>query len=989
MRPIHSNFLSFTSKCTSPKFNEKISIRNKNFSILDSSTSRNPTSPRHKKPKSLKNLSLKPRVNSNSPEATRLQDRRPNLSLRGKSSFFKPNPKLNISRKLKISSFRNFNTILSPSNTQIPENLSTLESTKRSTGAKTSIIAAKNEISRKKYDIALGILENIDEESAESLYLQGLCNLHLKNYEKALKTLQSPSIIQTPSTLMVICKCFCALQNYLKALETLNSCINLNGQYIQAYFLRGKVLIALKKYDEALSDLIRLQHPQAYLLISSCWKHKNNYKNTVKYLEKYKNTANFIEKYFLELAKVDYFFDRIPEALQSLEQLGKIDKNNLEGVYYKGKCLIKYSNYDEAELLFEKVAQNADNDELANRALFKIMLIKQEMYDFFGSYFVLKRVIIKQEMYDFFGSYFVLKRVKGQVRSKKKVFYQKLAEGIYYVIQSKFIIAIELLSSIADDDLDSKGLFKCLIFRAFSYFSIKGFEQAINDYKKAQTLGVLDPASQFNYKISLSVIDIANKNLDSAYKILTSGFFKKFSNPMWPILKLHVEILMKSADINEIKKLYVEFKSVKLEKNCEFYLIRSFFEYLDLNIDSSLKKINKSIKISDKSSFLAYTIRAFCYISFKKYGDAIEDLTTALALNKELKTLRAYRALCYFYNGDLENAVKDILKIFKIEDYSAILMSIYMLIVCQQYDKVLEVLECVKMTDEILLMKAHCYLLLEYYEDSIETLYQREKHDIEKDVFMIQSFKDKSFKTIGPGVLISQLYALWFEGTENFYNKHFDTSIHLYKLVLENLNSNHEDLVFADNYISESLRLEILYNLTLSYIFTDTILGFSRAAECLNSIIELKSNKIPAELYVLLGVAEKGMKKMKRYKKTLEKLKGLDSKMHDFYVRNQSIRLNPKFSEDKFTERFPFVPIFNMENLMVRPITRLPLLTPPLDYTDSFDALISIVKMEGPIVRPEVPWIAKKNDKYMFTDTMLEDISSFNSESAATIKVDG
>lgn len=968
MRSIHTSFLSFSNKCASPKLNEKISIKNKNFNLLASSTIRNAPSPRGKKPKSLKNLSLKPRGNSNSPDTARLQEQRPKLSLRNKSSLSKPHPRPSISRKLKISSFKNFNILLSPSNGQIPENFSTLESTKRSTGVKASIIVAKSEISRRKYDYALGILENIDEESSESLYLQGLCNLHLKNYEKALKILQSPSIIQTPSTLMAICKCFCALQNYEPALETLNSCINLNGQYIQAYFLRGKVLIALGKYNEALSDLTKLQHPQAYLLISSCWKHKKNYENAAKYLEKYKNTANYMEKYLLELSKLDYFFCRIPEALHALENLGKIDKNNLEGVYYKSKCLMQCKNYDEAELLLEKVAQNADNDELANRALFRIGLIKQEMYDFFGSYFVLKRV-------------------KGQVKSKNKQFYQKLAEGIYYVVQSKFIIAIELLSSIAGEDINQKSLFKCLIFRAFSYFSIKSFENTIADYKKAQTLSALDPASEFNYKIALSVINIASQKLESAFKILNSDFFKNFSNPMWPILKLHVKILMNSDDIEKIKESYTKFRQLKLEKNCEFYLIGSFFAYLDLNMDSALKRINNSIKLSDKSSFLAYTIRAFCYISLKMYNEAIDDLTTALILNKDLKTLRAYRALCYFYYGNLEDAIKDILKIFKIGDYNAILLSIYMLIVCQQYDKVLEVIECVEVTDEILLMKAHCFLLLENYENAIETLYQREKHDIEKDIFIIQSLKDKSFKTIGPGVLINQLYSLWYEATENFYNNHYETATHIYELVLENLNSNQEDLIFADNHISESLRLEILYNITLSYVFKGVFLGYSRASECIKAIFELKLKKVPAELYVLLGVAEKGMKKMEKFRKTLEKLKELDSEMNDLLVTNQTIRLNPRFTDDKFTDRFPFVPIPGMENLMARPITRLPLLNPPLDFVDSFDALISILKMEGPIVRPEVPWIAKKNDKYMFTDTMLEDISSFNSESATTIKV--
>ncbi|OMJ90123.1 hypothetical protein SteCoe_7614 [Stentor coeruleus] len=859
-------------------------------------------------------------------------------------------------------------SITSPKSTQPNDNINLNDSSKHHFGSKALIITAKNEISKKNYDTALSILKGINNEASlqEVIFLQAVCYMHMKDYQQALKLFKSYNIPQNPSTLMSICKCYCALQDYEKALEYLNSCIKINSHYIQAYFLRGKLLIELRRYDEAINDLVKQKHPSAFLLLAKCWKNKRHYDNAVKYLEKYKTTANYHEKYLFELGKVQYCFKKTVEALQVFEILYRKDRGNYEVGYYKSKCLMWEKIYEEAELLLEKIAQSCENEELANRALFRIALIKMEKFDFFASFFAIRRV-------------------KGVVKSGKKQFYQKFIEAAYYVVQNNFSTAIEYLTTLINDNIYPQGLSKCLIFRGFSYFSIKDFDKTIFDYQQAESISPLDPASLFNYKISLAITNIFNKDYPSAYKILGSEFFKRFSNPMWPMLKIHTKIFMMSKNITHILDLQNDIRGLKLEKNCEFYLLGAFFLYLKTDIELAFKKINKSLKMSDKSSFLSYTIRAFCFINFKMYSEAAEDLTSALCLNEDLKTLRAYRSLCYYYCDNEKDAMDDIFCIFDVGDYNAMLLSVYMLVVCQKYEKALEIVEHVEKTDEILLLKAHCYLLLENYDESISTLCQR-CNNTDHDIFMIQSLKSHTFLSQGPGILINHIFSHWYEAVSNFLNLQYDTAINIFEIVLENINDTQDELIFADNSVFESIRLEILYNLAICYIFSSTQSNLTKASELIEVILELSQSNQHPFIYILLAITEKGLKNTNKLQKTLEKLIEISSEMYTNFISHREMRLNPVFYENKFMENMEYFCIPGFENLFVRPIVRLPMLPPPLEISDSYEALINLLRIEGPIIRPEVPWLAKVNDKYMFTDEMIDDISSFKSESAVNLK---
>lgn len=966
MRSIRSNFLSFTTKCNSPKATS-ISIKTKDFSALASSTIRIVSSPRRRQPKSSKNLSLKAYRFSNSPESYKLQDSKPDSILKRRGSLNK-SQKLKAPRKIYNTNPMLNKSVTSPKSTQANDNINLNDSSKLNFGSKSLIITAKSEISRKKYDSALTILKGINDETniSEAAFLQAVCYMHMKDYEKALKFFKSYNIQQTPSTLMSICKCYCALQDYEKALEYLNSCIKINSHYIQAYFLRGKILIELRRYDEAINDLVKQKHPSAFLLLAKCWKNKRHYDNAVKYLEKYKNTANYHEKYLFELGKVQYCFKKTVEALQVFEILAKNDRGNYEVGYYKSKCLMWGKVYEEAELLLERIAQGCENEELANRALFKIAQIKMERFDFFASFFAIRRV-------------------KGVIKSKKKRFYQKFIEAVYYVVQNNFSTAIDNLTALIHDNIYPQGLTKCLIFRAFSYFSLKDFDKTISDYQHAESISPLDPASLFNYKISTAIINILNKDFLSAYKTLSSEFFHSFSNPMWPMLKIHTKIFMMSNNVTDILDLKNDIRSLKLEKNSEFYLLAAFFLYLKNDIELAFKKINKALKMSDKSSFLSFTIRAFCFINFKMFSEAAEDLTSALCLNEDLKTLRAYRSLCYYYCDNDKDAMDDIFCIFDIGDYNAMLLSVYMLVVCQKYEKALEIVECVEKTDEILLLKAHCYLLLENYDESISTLCQRD-NNIDRDIFIIQSLKSRTFLNQGPGILINHIFSHWYEAISNFLNLNYDTAINIFEIVLENINDTQDDLIFADNMIFESLRLEILYNLALCYILSSTQSHLIKASELIEVILELSQSNQHPSIYILLAIAEKKLKNTHKLQKALEKLIELSSEMYTNFISHREIRLNPVFYENKFMENIEYFCIPGYENLYIRPIVRLPILPPPLEISDSYEALINLLRIEGPIVRPEVPWLAKVNDKYMFTDEMIDDISSFKSESVVNIK---
>lgn len=822
------------------------------------------------------------------------------------------------------------------------------------------------EMSKKNYGSALEFIQttlNITHKK-QYIYLRAVCNMNLKNYEEALKDfslLKDFKETKSPNLFINIYKCYYHLHNIEQALLALNTCLSTFPNHSQGYFIRGKLLMETENYDLAIKDFQKLKYPQAYIYISHCWKHKNNYEKALKYLKKFNKNKDFHDVYLLEMGKLDYKFGFRDKAMLSLNRMLELRNVNWEAFYYIGKCRKTVGKLEEAEFMMEKAAKNKENAKIADRAIFHISKLRLEENDFYGAHNALKRI-------------------KNQWVSKSKALHVKMTEAMYCILQNKLIDSVKLLSELLQENNYGISL-RLLTYRAFCYFCLKKYSLAVKDYEKAESNGILDAASAFNYKVSIAMIEFIVKNYQAALELLKPEDFKNYSNQMWRLMRVHCYILNSTQQNMQISEANKELRYIKkAQKGREFYVLSSYCFYCIKNFDSSFEQVEKSINLLEKNSFLAYAIKGFCYVFFKCYSEAYDEFASALAMNKSLNTLYAYRGLCAFFAGHHSKAVEDFLKIYELNDPNAPLLSVYLLVVCQSYDKALNLLENIPKTTETTLVKAHCSLLLEKFDNCLLIMSQIQDVNMENDIFIINSLQQNSFKTIAPGIIFNEKYTLWVEGLQNFYQKDYESARRLFEIVIHYINNPTKDLVFNDNTLVMQERCEVLYNIALCCIFQDTNQSLSHASVILNRITSVLSTVYSHELLLLSSVVEISLGNKSKAQEILEKLAKGNKNMCDQFLNNEEMELRPFNTNDGINTKIPLIRLPDQKNVQLRPIIKLPILQPPLEFNDSIDVLNGLVKMEGVSSRPEVPWLSKVDNKYVFTDNLIEDIESCASE---------
>jgi hypothetical protein len=251
---------------------------------------------------------------------------------------------------------------------------------------------------------------------------------------------------------------------------------------------------------------------------------------------------------------------------------------------------------------------------------------------------------------------------------------------------------------------------------------------------------------------------------------------------------------------------------------------------------------------------------------------------------------------------------------------------------------------------------------------------------MENDIFIINSLLHNSFKTIAPGIIFNEKYTLWIEGLQNFYQKDYDSARKLFEIVIHYINNPTKDLVFNDNTLVMQERCEVLYNIALCCIFQDTNQSLTHASVILNRIICVLSSVYSHELLLISSVVEISLGNTSKAQEILEKLAKGNKNMCDQFLNNEEMELKPLSASEGINAKIPSIRLPDQQNVQLRPIVKLPILQPPLEFNDSIDVLNGLVKMEGVSSRPEVPWLSKVDNKYVFTDNLVEDIESCASE---------
>ncbi|OMJ86089.1 hypothetical protein SteCoe_12445 [Stentor coeruleus] len=825
----------------------------------------------------------------------------------------------------------------------------------------------KNEISKKRYKTALSLLEklNLNKSNSNILYLKAFCYMKLKNYDKAVENFDTcikNSIKITENMYLNIYKSYIKTHKVEKADYFLDALLKDFPKSIKGNLIKGKSLFLSKKWEEASNFLEKSQGSKVFAMLMKCWKEIGDYDKAVKYLNLLKNTKMKPEGYWIEFAKIQYKFGKHYEALGCIDMVKKISEKCFEGEYYEGKCKAAIGNTEEAELILENICKECKDGKMFNRVIFKLSAIKFSKNDFYGAYSTLKRT-------------------NEQTLSTTKKIHSQLTEAAYSVVQANYFEAISLYTNLLSQPILEKHIHTCYIYRAFSYIFIKKFPEAISDYNLASSINKLDPASFYNNKICTSMILFNDKNYDLVIETLNPLELEDFSNPMWKILRIICILLSSENNSYDASQAITEIKNFNNVKNdSEIHLIIAICRFFDQKPELSLVSAEKAINYSDKPSILALTLSGFSNIALRNYCEAYDDLTKALKLNKNLKTLYSFRGICAFLAGNDKKSAKDLIRVSELNDKNAPLLSLYLLVVCHNPQEALKLANQFESTSEIEALKAHCYLIEEQIDECLECLGKLEGKTIENDIFIIEGIKAGKFETKGPGLIFNEKHELWHRAIKKIYSAKYEKAISIFEKLFDTTNKE-KDLIFQQNPIMQLERLEILYNLAISNLLHNTKQSLQKASTLFSGILKIYESLDCPQIILLATITEILQGNKSKSEKYLISLASISSNLYTQFINKNSLTLSPFCTGSKLSIKFPPLPLLDFSYINIRPIMRLPSLQPPLDYFDCFDILLAMLKAEGIIIRPEVPWLQKINRNYVFTEKMVDDIESQRSTS--------
>lgn len=704
----------------------------------------------------------------------------------------------------------------------------------------------KQEIKSKNYKQALSTIETFikDSDNIKLRYLRGICYLKTNQLQKSLQdflSVKRSSQFNSPKILINLFKCYKRLKNYKKAFKTIEICIEKFPDYSEAYYCQGKLFMVKGNFLAAVECFNKSNNPKKHLFIGRCWKGLNNYDKAVEFLEKFKTCTENVLLYNFEAGKLEYKFKRHQKAVSFLKQALKVEGSNLEAVYYLSKCKMALGDNEEAELLLEKVAQKTKDEKLATRAIFKISKLKVEQNDFYGAYSTLARkkteiIALNQKQAfntiqthlkrtDFFmkkPSDYIFNSNDITMVSRSKYLHEKFAESMFAIVQQRFSEALGHFTSLLSENPPKDLLYKCYIYRAFGYFSLYRLEESDLDYTYAGEIKKLDRSSEFNYKISQSLIEYANKNYSSALEILNSKNFAYYHNPIWHIIRTSCLIINNSPN-KDYYNAQTELDNIEsIDTDGEVIFFQAIIKYLEGNYASSAEKIEKYFKVTDKANILSYVIRAFSYIPLLKYSQAYKDLTAIIDMDPDFNNIYPYRSICAYFIGFNDKAYKDIEKVSELPDPEATLLSVYLYITTENIDKALELLDKIQDNDEKFLIQAHCMLIKENYTEAVEILKKTLQENTENDIDIIEKLLKGQTNIQNSGIIFSEKYTSWIITIEKIYSNELETAILNFENALGNIYTNTQNSLFLHNLIIQEENCGVLYNIAICCILQQT-----------------------------------------------------------------------------------------------------------------------------------------------------------------------
>ena len=855
---------------------------------------------------------------------------------------------------------------------------------------------AKQEMEKGNYTKAKELLNQItkpESETLEFLYSRAVCCMHLKQYPSAIEDFLAVSEndpVFDKQLYIALYMCYMSNNQTILALKFLSRGLRKFPNFVQAYMLRGQLLIKLRKYEKALNDFRKVisidkQQFVAYLYLAETLLNLKDFENALKMLSYAATSPETSRKALILRSKVEYEMEKFDDALADLDTILDHWPEETIAYYYKAKINYELKNFSEAALCFEQAIKGMDEPEVINSSVFYIGSIKIKERDFYGALHTFERGIQEfiTPQHKTLHTY-----TEGVICLMKR----KIEEGID--------IFIKLLKS--NEPVLIEFIGNCYENLGFAYFSQCKYEKALIMFKKAKKQNKFDKSSEFNSIVCEAMNACGQKNEGKAIKMLKSCIRIFPRNPMPELCRAcilmhqsfkseeHLHMLIKSEML--IDNVY---KSREPESEILFY--RSILKFCLKNYESALDNAKRAIEKADENIPKNYIHRAFCNALLKKYDDAVQDFTIALQLSEEVKEVYLFRGISAYLQDDLQLAFDDLTTCAKKfqKDIQFQLKIAKLLLVIGSYNDSLAILDerfSQRPTTEIELLRARNYLSLLNFEKSLDCLKEIQKPDTkykasetDREVIElltgIKSDKSVIFKSIKlcnrlkdtPGCIFNKKYLHWLIGVLLFYNKDFTSASSYFQTVLEVLH-NEEPELFADSITIEEENCEILYNLALCSLSGNKEDITSHALMIFEELAEVLNTKHRGQLLFLSALIELSQKNKQKAEKLLKEAVKCDSETINPFLNGEAITVLPLHTSNEIASFFPLIPITfdGLPTVYLRPAIVLPRIELDVELQSVIEIVTSMFTVNKIAPRPEAPWLNRSKGSIQFTDNIIE-----------------
>ncbi len=187
------------------------------------------------------------------------------------------------------------------------------------------------------------------------------------------------------------------LNQHDAALNAFDYAILIDDQFVGAYFEKAATLEHLKRYEEAIANLLittELEDPSAitFLKIASCYEKLNKKETATIYYLKSNEHDPFLDKPLIALANLHYKHEEYQKSLFYINKLITIDDEN--PAYWKiyAQSNLKIAFFEEAAKAFQKCLDLDDNS-------LDVHLSLADSHFFSGNYKEAVKVLLNAEVY--------------------------------------------------------------------------------------------------------------------------------------------------------------------------------------------------------------------------------------------------------------------------------------------------------------------------------------------------------------------------------------------------------------------------------------------------------------------------------------------------------------------------------------------------------------------------------------------------------------